>query len=153
MCNDRNLGDMDAGEVDALFARAVDFIKNRDLSSAEKLLLRFVAELPGYDHGLVWYELADIYEETGRIEASQSAYENALSYEPDSTVYLEALATFFWRQTNARDARPYFTLARDVFAARRDEQSSQRFDRILSMIDAGRDYSDYEREVGEQWFK
>lgn len=142
----KNLSDLNPEEVDALFSCARSQIDEEHLSAAEIILLLFAEELPDYDHGMVWYELADIFERTSRFNFAEDAYRRALSCEPESDIYLLGLAMFLWRHDKREEARAAFEQTGEVYQRRNDTRRLNAVDRVLDIFDRGQTYLDYERQ-------
>lgn len=60
------------------------------------ILATFARELPCFERGMVWYQLADIFEAKGQIESADKAYVSALDCEWND-IYAIGYGTFLWR--------------------------------------------------------
>lgn len=76
-------------------------------AEAEQILIRFARELPHHDHGMVWYELSEVFEQKGDTAHADFAYRKALECEW-SSIYALAYGDFLWRVGRAVEAVKLF---------------------------------------------
>ena len=76
--------------------RALDLRNSGFLEEAAELFAKIVDEQPDWEHGMGFYNLANCYEDLGRIEMAEASYKAALRYEPENTIFLGGLASFLY---------------------------------------------------------
>jgi Tfp pilus assembly protein PilF len=90
-------------ERNSLFARVQQMAHGGQYEVAKPILESIAEDLPCFDHGMAWYELAEIYEQTGEPDKARQAYLKALECEWNN-VYALAYATFLWRTRQETEA-------------------------------------------------
>jgi tetratricopeptide (TPR) repeat protein len=80
----------------ALYLEAEQLFNADRYAEAEPVLAAFARELPCFEHGMVWYQLADIFEWKGEFENADKAYLSALDCEWNE-IYAIGYGTFLWR--------------------------------------------------------
>lgn len=80
----------------ALYLEAQTLFNDDRYAEAEPILETFARDLPCFEHGMVWYQLADIFEAKGQIENAAKAYLSALDCEWND-IYAIGYGTFLWR--------------------------------------------------------
>lgn len=93
----------------SLYMEANELFNADRYAEAEPIFAAFAREIPCFEHGMVWYQLADIFERKGQIEKAGRAYLSALECEW-SDIYATGYAFFLWR--TGRDSE-LLTLLRD----------------------------------------
>jgi Flp pilus assembly protein TadD len=144
------LYDSEPAQVHALFNSARGCIEDARYEDAERLLMRFATELPGYDDGIVWYELADLLEIKGDISGADTAYRKALSFDPMYQVYLEAFAYFLFRNGNSTEA---LSVMRTLRGAIHGASPPKRYDRFIVAIEQGISYDAFTKAEGPEWWR
>ncbi|MDP3092208.1 MAG: tetratricopeptide repeat protein [Nitrospira sp.] len=95
------------GDFDHLIeveSEARDLLVRGEYRLASELFLKIVTELPEYEHGFCFYDLAICMEELGEFEAAERYYLQALAYQPDDSIRLGGYASFLYLHGNPRVA-------------------------------------------------
>src|SRR5262245_19334478 len=83
---------------------ARDLLVRGEYRPASELFLKIVTELPEYEHGFCFYDLAICMEELGEFDAAERYYLQALAYQPDDSIRLGGYASFLYLHGNPRVA-------------------------------------------------
>ena len=131
----------------SLYMMAEELFNADRYAEAEPILAAFAREEPCFEHGMVWYQLADIFERKGQLESADKAYLNALDCEWSDT-YAIGYGTFLWRVgRNGNALASLRKLKQRIDAGEVAPKFSQRID---SMIDAIEKQMSYEVYWSEQ---
>lgn len=95
MMEERNVASLSYEDQLALYLEAQTLFNDDRYAEAEPILTAFARELPCFEHGMVWYQLAGIFEAKGQIEDADRAYCSALDCEWND-IYAIGYGTFLW---------------------------------------------------------
>jgi tetratricopeptide (TPR) repeat protein len=135
-------------EVYSLFDAAQAMMRKGAYESAEAILLRFAEELPDHDHGLVWYELAEVFEHKGELQRAKTAYLRALEIEWND-IYALAYSSFLWEIGQEKEALSFLMEFEKRISA--GAVASPPGVSIDSMIDAIASGVPYEQFWADRW--
>ncbi len=93
---EQRLASLSYDERLSLYKKAQNLFNADCYAEAEPILAAFAREEPCFEHGMVWYQLADIFEQRGQIENADTAYLNALDCEWNE-MYAIGYGAFLWR--------------------------------------------------------
>ncbi len=86
-------------------------VQRGDYTSAIHLFSKVLELSPDYEHGMIHYNLACAFEDSGEIDAAETHYLKALEFYPDDPVRLGGLASFMYLHRKPADAfDAYFRL-------------------------------------------
>jgi Flp pilus assembly protein TadD len=74
------------------------------IAEAAELFSVIVEQQPDWEHGCALHDLAQCYEDLGRLEEAETLYRRALDYEPTSDIFLGGLASFLYLHGKPEDA-------------------------------------------------
>ncbi len=74
--------------------KALELRNSGRLIEAVELLAAVVKDLPDWEHGSTFFNLACCYEELGAFALAEQCYRDALRYEPKNPFFLESFASF-----------------------------------------------------------
>ncbi|HEY1654726.1 MAG TPA: hypothetical protein VGF86_06410 [Candidatus Tumulicola sp.] len=141
----KDLFDRDPDAVAALFSNAEKRVSQKRLKEAYVILERFATEFPEFDSGMVWYELADIFESQGDLLHAEHAYREALKYQPKYDVFLIAFGFFLWRIK--RDQEAVEVLLRVQELRNLEPGLAERIQKALIAISEGQAYDERAEEI------
>jgi Tfp pilus assembly protein PilF len=67
-----------------------------DWAAASQLFEQILAMQPDWEHGYGLFNLAECYEESGKLSQARSAYERAVEHTPTDPIILGAFASFLY---------------------------------------------------------
>ena len=128
----------------SLYMKAQELFNADRYAEAEAILAAFAREEPCFEHGMVWYQLADIFEQKDELESADKAYLNALDCEW-SDIYAIGYGAFLWRVGRNENALQLLRELKQRIDA--GEVAPTFAPRLDSMIDA----IEKETEYGAYW--
>lgn len=84
--------------------RALQLKNSGRIAEAAELFSTIVKEQPNWEHGNGLHDLAQCYEDLGRLELAEDYYRAALAYEPSNYIFLGGLASFLYLHGKPEDA-------------------------------------------------
>jgi tetratricopeptide (TPR) repeat protein len=127
----------------ALYMEAQELFNAGRYAEAEPILAAFAREEPCFEHGTVWYELADIFEQKGQLEAADSAYLSALGCEWND-IYAIGYGVFLWRVARKENALATLRdLKQRIHAGAVAPTFSQSVDSMIDAIEKQMSYEAY----------
>jgi hypothetical protein len=147
---EQRVASLSSEERFSLYVKTQELFNADRYAEAEPILAAFAREEPCFEHGMVWCQLADIFERKGQLESADKAYLNALDCEW-SDIYAIGYGTFLWRVARNKNALEFLRkLKQRIDAGEVAPKFSQRID---SMIDAIEKQMSYEVYWSEQSWK
>jgi hypothetical protein len=127
----------------SLYEKAQELFNADRYAEAEPILVALAQEEPCFEHGMVWYQLAEIFEHKGQIEGADKAYLNALDCEWNE-IYALAYGTFLWRIGRNENALALLReLKRRSDAREVAPTFSQRVDSMVDALEKQMSYDEY----------
>jgi Flp pilus assembly protein TadD len=84
--------------------KALQLKNSGRIAEAAELFSLIVEEQPNWEHGNAIHDLAQCYEDLGRLELAEKFYRAALDYEPTNDIFLGGLASFLYLHGKPEDA-------------------------------------------------
>jgi tetratricopeptide (TPR) repeat protein len=91
----------DLGEMEQ---KALQSRQRGDIVEAVNLYKAIVDEEPGYEHGMIFYDLAGCYEDLGEMQLALEAYQQAVVHGRGDPTIIGGLASFLYLHGDPKEA-------------------------------------------------
>jgi tetratricopeptide (TPR) repeat protein len=114
------------------------------MPEASILLEKIIKEMPSWEHGYGYYNLAECYEDMREFDKAREAYENAIKLDRNNSMFVGAYASFLYLQGQTVETFEWYLKLLSLENSQGDQKLANDTKKMLSQLAEKLNYTELE---------